>query len=308
MHKKCYRPAADWQCFIYSPTPILLENTKILLKIRIEIKMKRWVNHDFWVSHALKRPRHSDLMTWRGFPTSWDEGKHGRISDKIPRQSDALLIWSWRIGQWSQMISLTPILLTLMWHERFTGWWSDLWMSRRCTPLDFVFVRGFGFGWDTLWSLHFNYAFFYYTLPGLDEIWYMWVYFLGKSFSRHQRCKSALISVCLYMCNASRFVHVRVKERMFYSCDHVISELILDSSSPLIHFSVQKTLAPGATSLLRKTAFQSTSMFFTRAPPVSPSSLIRCGKVRGHLVYMYHIIFANVFFLLRYVALHSLLL
>lgn len=146
--------------------------------------------------------------------------------------------------------------------------------------------------------------FFYYTLPGLGEIWYMWVYFLGLFFPRHQGCKSALISVCLYMFIASRFV--RVKERMFNSiCDsnHVIFEahMILDSALALIHFSVQKTLAPGATSLLRKTAFQSTSTFFTHAPPVSPSSLTRCGKVRGHLVYMNHIIFANVFFMLRYI-------
>lgn len=120
------------------------------------LKKKVWgqVNHDFWASHALHQPRHSSLVTWHGFLTCWDEAKHGRIPDKIPCQSDALLIWSWRIGQLSQMISLTSILLTLMWHKGFTSWWPDLWMSRRCAQLDFGFVRGFGFGWDALWSFH----------------------------------------------------------------------------------------------------------------------------------------------------------
>lgn len=99
-------------------------------------------------------PLWPDDLTWLSNLLGWSQTWANPRQDPVSvRWISALLIWSWRIGQLSQMISLTSILLTLMWHERFTGWRSDLWMSRRCAQLKFGFVRGFGFGWDALWSL-----------------------------------------------------------------------------------------------------------------------------------------------------------
>lgn len=89
----------------------------------------------FWVSHALKRPCHSDLMTWCGFPTCWDEAKNRRIPDKIPCQSDGYLhCWSdaeglasdprWLV--WPQSCQPSCGMSALPADGQISGWVADV--------------------------------------------------------------------------------------------------------------------------------------------------------------------------------------